>query len=356
MNSRERWRAVLERKDVDYVPCDIWATDEVFEMLCKELGCEDKWQVCDKLQIDSVYIVEPQYIGPELIDGCDLWGVKYKKVDYGTGHYNEPTYHPLAEIKTVEDMRNYRWPSADWFNYSHIRETMVKHLHRPIRAGYVEPFLVYSYMRGLEQAMMDMLVNKELIECAFDYIFDFATGQFERILDSADGNIDITAPSEDFGCQTGPLFSLECFRRLHKGGFKKYIELAHQAGVFAFFHTDGACRDFIPELIEIGIDVLNPIQWRCPGMDRKGLKDDFGQELVFHGGVDNQQTLPFGKPQDVRKEVIECFQTLGVNGGYICAPCHNIQPNTPVENILEMYNTIREISSDPKYTKKNRQK
>ena len=89
------------------------------------------------------------------------------------------------------------------------------------------------------------------------------------------------------------------------------------------------------------------------GEEREGLKKDFGDSLVFHGGIDNQRVLPFGRPEDVRNEVIECFRTLGAGGGYICAPCHNIQPNTPVENILEMYKTIKEISSYPEYTGKN---
>ncbi len=86
-------------------------------------------------------------------------------------------------------------------------------------------------------------------------------------------------------------------------------------------------------------------------MEREGLKKDFGDKLVFHGSVDNQQVLPFGSAEDVRRDVIDCFDTLGVGGGYICAPCHNIQPNTPVENILAMYETIKEIASDSKYTK-----
>lgn len=352
MNSRERWRAVLKRESVDHVPCDLWATQEVCEILCKELSCNDWWQVIDKLRIDAPYEVKPRYIGPKLSVDCDIWGVKFRNVNYGTGHYSEPVFHPLAEAKTAEDIKNYQWPSTNWFDYSHIKEGIEKNSHRPIRAGYVEPFLVYSYMRGLEQAMIDMVANPELIECVFDRIFDFATKDFERILDMANGDIDITVPSEDLGSQTGPLFSLEHFRRFHKPRFKEYIELAHQAEVSVFYHSDGACRDFIPELIEIGIDILNPIQWRCPGMERTALKKDFGEYLVFHGGVDNQQTLPFGRLEDVRSEVVECFETLGAGGGYICAPCHNIQSNTPVENILQMYGTIKEISSEPKYTRR----
>ena len=350
MNSRQRWRAVIDRKAVDHLPCDLWATDEVVEILIKEVGCDDYWKMCDKLGIDAVYKLSPRYIGPNLSDGYDIWGVKHEMVAYGTGHYKEPVVNPLAEIKTVEEMNDYPWPNADLFEYSTLKEEVERNLHRPIQAGYVEPFLMYSFMRGLEQAMMDLVLNPDLVECAFDHIFKFATEQFQRILEQTDGEVDITVPSEDLGSQTGPLFSLSSFRKFHKERFRKYIALAKQANVYSFFHTDGASRDFIPDLIEIGVDILNPIQWVCPGMERTGLKKDFGNDLIFHGGVENQNTLPFGKPVDVRNEVIACFETLGVGGGYICAPCHNLQPNTPIENIIEMYRTINEISSDPRFT------
>ena len=342
MNSKERWIATLQRKPVDRVPFDMWATNEVFEKLCKHFSCQMKYELFDKLEIDTPYIIGPRYIGPELKPGFDIWGVKYKKVDYGTGIYNEAVYAPLGNIKTLKDIKDYNWPNADNYDYSNIRIEVKKNSHRPIQACHIEPFLLYSRMRGLEQAMMDLVENLELVDCAFNFMFDFVTRQFERILENADGRVDITLPSEDLGSQTGPLFSLEIFRRLHKPRFKKYIDLAHQANVFTFFHSDGACRDFIPELIEIGVDILNPIQWNCLGMDREGLKKDFGESLIFHGGVENQSVLPFGTPEDVRKEVRECFDTLGVNGGYICAPCHNIQPNTPLENILAMYEEAQE--------------
>lgn len=115
------------------------------------------------------------------------------------------------------------------------------------------------------------------------------------------------------------------------------MRLAHENGVYVFFHSDGAIRDIIPDMIEIGIDILNPIQWRSKGMEREKLKQEFGERVVFHGGVDNQQTLPFGSVEDVNKEVDDNFSMLGSEGGYILAPCHNIQPITPVTNIIAMY-------------------
>ena len=115
------------------------------------------------------------------------------------------------------------------------------------------------------------------------------------------------------------------------------MKLAHDAGAYVFTHTDGAIRKIIPDLIDAGTDILNPIQWRCPGMEREALKRDFGHRFVFHGGVDNQQTLPFGTPEDVRAEVRDNLRILGDGGGYILAPCHMIQAITPPENVVAMY-------------------
>jgi uroporphyrinogen decarboxylase len=110
-----------------------------------------------------------------------------------------------------------------------------------------------------------------------------------------------------------------------------------------FCHSDGAIRDVVPDLVEAGIQVLNPIQWRLPGMGREGLKRNFGARVIFHGGVDNQQTLPFGTPAEVRQEVAENYRILGAGGGYILAPCHNLQDLTPPENIVAMYEAGYEL-------------
>ena len=350
MTSRERWQNILRRQPVDQIPCDFWATSEVKQRLCEHLGCNDYWQMIDRLQIDASFVVEPDYIGPALQEGYNIWGVQFKPIDYGSGVYEEVAQNPLAQAKTIDDFKAHPWPKADWFDYSQIKSSIDQHAHRPIRAGYLEPFMHYCWMRGMEQAMMDMVTEPEFVDLAFDRMFEFATEKLQRILEVSDGRVDIVHCAEDLGGQTGPLFSLNCFRRFHKLRFNRYMDLAHQAGCVVFYHTDGAARDFIPDLIEIGVDILNPIQWKCPGMDRVNLKRDFGSRLVFHGGVDNQHVLPHGSVEEVRSEVLTCFETMGLGGGYICAPCHNIQPVTPIENILTMYQTIKDIASDPKYT------
>ncbi|HLO21400.1 MAG TPA: uroporphyrinogen decarboxylase family protein, partial [Sphingomicrobium sp.] len=135
------------------------------------------------------------------------------------------------------------------------------------------------------------------------------------------------------------MYSPDHIREFFLPRMKKMMRLVHAGGAFVMTHSDGAVRKVIPELIEIGMDVLNPVQWRCRGMEREGLKRDFGDRLVFHGAMDNQQTMPFGAPEDVRQEVVDNFNILGAGGGYNLAPCHNLQPITPLENILALYET-----------------
>jgi len=158
---------------------------------------------------------------------------------------------------------------------------------------------------------------------------------YERIPD----RVTISYVAEDMGGQTDLLFSIRHIREFLLPGMKRIIDLAHEAGAFVFHHNDGNCRRILPELIEAGIDLLNPVQWRCPGMEREGLKKDFGDRILFHGAMDNQYTLPFGTVEDVRKEVLDNIRILGEGGGYILAPCHNIQPLTPPENVVAMYET-----------------
>jgi uroporphyrinogen decarboxylase len=168
---------------------------------------------------------------------------------------------------------------------------------------------------------------------------DFDYENTRRMFAQIPGQVTFTYVAEDLGSQENLLFSPQSIREFFFPGMRRMIDLAHDAGVFVFTHSDGAIRKIIPELIELEIDILNPIQWRCTGMAREELKRDFGDQLIFHGGMDNQQTLPFGTVEEVRQEVIDNLEILGQHGGYILAPCHNIQAVSPVENIIAMYET-----------------
>jgi len=340
MTPRERWLAVLTRQTPDRVPMDYWGTAEMSEKLLRHMGIDDLDEALARLHVDRPLTVGPRYVGPPIPEDSDVFGIRYKLVDYGTGAYREVVHNPLAGYESVEQIEHeYTWPSPDWWDYGDIPAQVVGNEHRPIRGGGSEPFLTYKSLRGQEQAFMDLILHPEIVHYCLDKLFDLAYENTRRIYEQIPGQVMISYVAEDMGSQDSLMFSPTQIRTFLLPHMKRMMELVHEAGAFVFHHNDGACRDILPDMIEAGIDVLNPIQWRSKGMDREGLKRDFGDRLVFHGAMDNQYTLPFGTVDEVRAEVLDNLRILGAGGGYILAPCHNIQANTPVENVIAMYET-----------------
>jgi uroporphyrinogen decarboxylase len=341
MTPRERWLAVLERQTPDRTPMDIWATGEAWENLREHLGVESNDAVCRRLHIDALLTINGRYAGPPSPNGeGDLFGVQSRRVAYEGGHYSEAIHNPLAGFESVEQIEaNYTWPDPDWWTYDHLPEIVEANRDRPIRGGGSEPFLRYCKLRGQEQAFMDLVLNPEMVHYCLDKLFDLAYENTRRIYEAVPGHVLISYVAEDLGSQESLLFSPDQIHEFLLPRMKRMMDLVHSAGAYVFHHDDGACRPVIPDLIETGIDVLNPVQWRCKGMEREGLKRDFGDKLVFHGGVDNQFTLAFGTVEQVRQEVLDNLGILGAGGGYIIAPCHNIQAVSPPENIVAMYET-----------------
>ncbi|MBN2389411.1 MAG: uroporphyrinogen-III decarboxylase-like protein [Anaerolineae bacterium] len=340
MTPKERWLAVLWREKPDRVPMDYWGTPEATEKIMQHLGCATVDEMFARLHIDRPLDVGPCYIGPPPEPGCDMYGCRRRDVDYGTGTYSEVVYHPLAQYTSVDEIEDkYTWPTPDWFDYSIIPEQLEGNEHRPVRGGGSEPFLEYTYLRGLEQAYMDLALNPEMVHYCLDKLFDFAYENTRRIYEQIPGQVTFSYVAEDLGSQERMLFSMRHIREFLLPRMKRMMDLVHEGGGVVFTHSDGAIRPVIPALIEIGMDVLNPIQWRCKGMEREGLKRDFGSNIIFHGGMDNQQTLAFGSVDNVVEEVKTNIEILGAGGGYIIAPCHNIQAISPPENIVAMYET-----------------
>jgi uroporphyrinogen decarboxylase len=340
MTPKERWLAVLNREKPDRIPMDYWATPETTEMLLKHLGCASIWEMCRRLHVDMAVQVKPEYVGPGFAEDSDAFGCRYREVSYGTGNYEECIFHPLAEYESVEDVKkNYTWPNPDWWDYGSICAQIEKNDEFPVLAGHYEPFLKYKDLRGQERAFMDLVENPELVHFCLDKLFDIGFEEIRRMYEKIPGKVTFTYVAEDMGGQEDLMFSPTHIRQFLLPKMKRVIDFIHDQGAYAFHHNDGSIRRIIPDMVSAGIDILNPIQWRSKNMDREGIKKDFGDDVILHGAMDNQQTLPFGSVNDVEAEVLENLQILGANGGYILAPCHNIQPITPVENILAMYET-----------------
>jgi len=340
MTPRERWTAVLEHRTPDRVPMDYWATDEATARLLKHLGRATREELLERLHVDAPLRLAGRYVGPPVEAGANVFGCRFQRADYGSGAYRECVFHPLAKFATVEEIEaEFQWPKADWWDYSHLPKIVAGQEHRPIQGGGSEPFLLYGELRGLETAYMDLVLHPEIVHYCLDKLFDLAFEGTRRLFEAVPGQVLFSYVAEDLGSQDGLLISPSHVRTFLLPRMKRMMDLAHEAGAFVFHHSDGAVRPMIPELIEAGIDLLNPIQWRCPGMEREGLKSDFGEKIAFHGGMDNQRTLPFGTVADVRDEVRDNLRILGAGGGYILAPCHNLQSVGPVENVLALYET-----------------
>jgi uroporphyrinogen decarboxylase len=347
VNHRERILAAIQHQPVDRIPTDLWATPEVWRKLFAHLRVDNAVDLYDRLDIDGIMNIDPPYIGPPRPRDGDYWenewGMGYRPQPYDTGVYDEQVRYPLADATTIADLEAYRWPSPDWYDYSTIPVRAATFAGRATGCGYTALGYYHANLRGQELSLMDPLLRPEFTHHLLGRLSDFFTEYHRRCYEAGRGLIDTTEVTDDFGSQRGLLISPRVFERFYRLPMQRAIDLAHAHGIHVFHHDDGDCRDLLPSLTEMGIQLLNPIQWRCGDWDLAALKSQYGALLCFHGAVDNQETLPFGTPDDVRRQVRWLIQTLACDvTGFIVAPCHNLQPVTPVENILALYETAHE--------------
>lgn len=347
MTPRERWLAVVKRDPPDQLPVNYRATTELTRNVLAHTGCADRWEFFRRFDIDYLHSLALRYIGRPLAADTNEFGCTYRNVPHEGGVYRECVGHPLAHIAHVEQLqREYRWPTADEYDYDDLRRQVAGREAYPVVAGGSEPFLTYTELRGMALAYRDLLTNPELVHHCLDKLFDLAYEQTRRVYETLPGRVDFSYVAEDLGGQQDLLFSPGVIRTYFLPRMQRMVTLAHAAGVRVFCHSDGAIRRIIPDLIDLGVDVLDPIQWRCAGMDRAALKRDFGKQVVFHGGMDNQHTMAFGSVADVRTEVYENIATLGAGGGYILGPCHALQVISPPGNVVAMYQAARWSASN----------
>jgi uroporphyrinogen decarboxylase len=356
MNSRERVFMALNFEEPDRVPVDFWISRGSERKLESSLKISTQ-ALLDAYDVDLRYIEGPKYVGPPLIksaDGStDIWGVKRKTVTIRLGDgmevYQEVQEAPLASATSVEEINGYdHWPSADWLDYSEIAAQceVIRNQERIVvfmgdRLNRIAQLKPAMYLRGMEQLLVDMALNPDLAKAILVKIRDFYRSYAERIFDAANGMLDILLTGDDFGSQQGPLISPAMWLEYMGQGFAEYVEIAKSYGVTVMHHTCGSVQPIIPLLIERGLDILQSLQPEASGMDPYGLKAEFGDRLAFHGGISIQRTLPFGTPEEVRNEVRDRVRALAPGGGYILCTAHNIQADTPVENVMALLEAYR---------------
>lgn len=272
----------------------------------------------------------------------DIWGVHYRKVDHEFGSYQEFASFPLSEATSIEELAAHPWPSPDWWDFSAIPNIIQTldpqhHLYWRFRIGSV--FEIAWALRGMQEFLIDLASQPEFPKYIMQRLSEVYLENTKRVLEIAGDHVDMVYFYDDVATQNSLMISKTMWREFVRPHHAALVDLAHAYGKKVMYHCDGAVYPLIPDLIELGIDVLNPIQPDAKGMDSARLKSEFGDRLCFHGGVDIIKTLPRGTKAEVIAEVRERVNVLGKEGGYILCSSHHIQPDTPLENVLTMYDT-----------------
>ena len=360
MDSRERVFLALKHQEPDRVPRDFWATPETYGKLCRRLNLPEAAAVLDHFDIDVRYLEGPRYTGPTLLvhpDGSenDLWGVPRIKQIVGTGDrvqsYKSVTRFQLAGVTQRGQLDRYEfWPSPDWFDYAPVYEQAKTARERGRVVAFMGDRLnrfaqlkPAMYLRGIDQALVDLLLEPEIFQAITDRLTRFYNEYMTRILESARGLIDILVTGDDFGQQRGLLCSVELWEQRLRAGFEGYLKIAHAFGVPVMHHTCGSIYRLLPKFVECGLDILQALQPSVADMDFPRIKAEFGDRICFQGAISLQRALPFGTPADVRAEVRERIEALAPGGGYLISTSHNIQGDTPVENVLALIEAYDEF-------------
>ncbi|MBN2377297.1 MAG: hypothetical protein JXD22_12915 [Sedimentisphaerales bacterium] len=271
----------------------------------------------------------------------DEWGIGWRATPYetrfGSGIYTEIISHPLADAKALD---NYVPPSPDDPQLYRDAQDLIKNYREEYWIVGVTVTTIWETawaLRGLERTMMDLIENPELVERILDIPYNYHLAAAKKLVEMG---VDMIWIGDDVGSQQGMLMSPELWRRMLKPRMAEFIRTLKEINpeIKIAYHSCGSIAAIVGELVEIGLDVLNPIQPACLNLEH--LKETYGDKLCFWGSIDEQQTLPFGSPEDVRQEVEARKQVLGRNGGLILGPTHHVQLDTPMENFWAMVEAI----------------
>jgi uroporphyrinogen decarboxylase len=267
------------------------------------------------------------------------------------GLYYSAVRHPLDRPDlSMDDIRAHPWPNtADPHRIAGLREQALLYRRQGkavmIKGVLAGVFEMSQRIRGMERLLMDM-ASEEVLACAlFDKVLELTLAFWEMALPRLADVLDVISIGDDYGTQTSQIISPNMFRKLIKPRqkilFRRIKQLAPQAKLF--LHSCGNVRPLLPDFIELGVDILNPVHTRATGMDPGALKRDFGKDLVFWGGgVDTQEVLPRGTPEEVREDVRRNLEALAPGGGFVFNPVHNIQADVSPGNVIAMWEALQQ--------------
>jgi uroporphyrinogen decarboxylase len=339
MNSKQRVQAALEKKPVDRVPVYMWfhpaTADHLAELL--EIPVEYLGQAMgndvQQTWVNNNYAMEGIVHEKDGDSHTDLWGIRWVKQYF----FNQIEGFPLMDASQAEVL-DYQFP------YDHM--DFLLGLMDPVIAASEDTFIgcdvspcafeMYWRLRGMENALIDMSSEPDFAYTMLGRCVDFSIELSERACTQFP--LDWLWTGDDVAWQLGMIMSPKSWRTLIKPHLERVFAVGKKYNLWVAYHCCGALRPIIPDLIEIGLNVLNPVQGNCPGMDPLELKTEFGEQLAFMGGLDTQYTLPNGSVSEVRRETDRLLEGMTADGGgFILAASHTIPPETPDENIFAMY-------------------
>ena len=350
-NSRLRVKTALNHIEPDRIPIGLELAPEVKISLKEYLDIEDDEKLLKRLGID-IRQVFPDYIGPgELYydhgvdaEGIDIWGVERIRVKNKFGVYYDIIDNPLKNIQSIEEIESYPWPKVDWFDFDSI-SGQIERIEEEgeywiILRGAGSCFECAWALRGFEELLIDMMTMPEIVRGIMEKVTNFFIDLAKESLKIAKGRIDMVRLHDDIGSQSGLFISKSMWKTFLKPYYQRYFSFYSRYNVKKYYHSCGSIRTIIEDLIEIGLDVLNPLQFSAKGFPSpEELKEKYGDRLCFEGGMDVQTFLPFNSVEDIKKETKKLIRILGKNGGYIFESSHYIQPDTKPKNIMAMYDT-----------------
>jgi uroporphyrinogen decarboxylase len=343
MTPRQRVLAALNHCQPDRTPCDFWAEEPTWNRLLAHVGHDDRGRVLDDLGVDVRHLTVPGPREQVVRTGVyqNMWGERFVYKGTSWGPMREDVPGALAGAKSLADLKAFNWPTPDVFDYAPLAEQCRQWDSYALLYGFADVWQRPGLVRGWEGMFLDMAQRPEWVHFLCRKFTDFYKEDYTRAAEASRGRIDLYLLISDLGSQSGPLISLRMFREIVAPYLKEMIDLIHGLNAKVLYHSCGLIRPFIPELIALGVDVLDPIQPVGPEMSPERLKADFGDRLTFHGGMDMQRLLPLATPDEVRAEVCRYCETLGAGGGYILGPAHLFQPDVPPANILAVYDAPR---------------
>lgn len=345
MTSKERVMTALEHKQPDRTPADFYATNEAIDKLKKHFKTEDLEEILQNLQVDcrNFYLnfKEGLYPYKKFEDGTfsSFGGTIKKIVNNNTGCYEEIEHYALDGVETVEEAENLlEIPDTELFDYDRLHYELSLSPDTYNMFGICGVFQGSTYWMNSEDLLINLYMNEDLAKYLIQRELDFGYEFTRKALEKCHKMIDCVMFADDFATQNSTLMSVEMFRKFYKPSLKKLIDLAKGYNKKVYVHCCGSAYSLIPEYIELGVDILDPVQTVATNMEPLKIKSEFGDSITFHGAIETQHILPRGTVLDVRENVKECVRVLGKDGGYILSSCHYIQSDVPLENILELYN------------------